>query len=95
MLIFSIFVSIDMADNESESEGGGPSLLDFPGIDVVDMSDTSTDILSRTVLGSPPDSMSSPRPGTSAIKPPVRSVPKGSGLAFFMEEETSESESER
>jgi hypothetical protein len=83
-------VQIDaMADTGSESEG--PSFLDLPGVDVVDMTDLTSGPGSSSAVHS--STRASPKPGPS--KTPIRSVPKGSGLVFYMEEEASESDSER
>ena len=80
-----------MADTGSESEG--TSFLDLPCVDVVDteMADLTSGPSSSSAVGS--STFASPKPGPS--KTPIRSVPKGSGLVFYMEDEASESDTER
>ena len=68
----------------SNQDGGDPPVVDFDFVGL-----TSADANEP----GPGRETSSPVPGPS--KTPIRSVPKGSGLAFFIEEDNSESETER
>jgi len=74
--------------DEMSSKDDENPLLDFEFFE--DTSDTET---SASGSGRPGASTDSPKPGPSGT--PIRSVPKGSGLAFFIEDQNSDSDFDR
>ena len=75
----------------SAQDDENPTFLNFEFVDVNSDAETSASGQLRNV-GALAES-SDPKPGPSTT--PIRSVPKGSGLAFFIEDQNSDSDLDR